>query len=229
MKKAIVILMVAIAFTFLFKGYAIAKQFPIVIIGGAGSTYEQLEPLHLALPGSKVIIPEKYYPLSSAAAVVLEQIREQGIEGPFIVVGWSWGAILAHQINGLYEGTVVAIIGIASPLDIAFVPSFLGAPFNPDDRNSRTPFCAIAGVKPGIEKKWYMTSNESDGTVDVDAAFKVGNRNMIASAKIVDKDADHWNVVRHPRTIEKVVEWVALFAVSDNQQILLVKNEQNLP
>jgi len=217
MKKTLVSAVAVVVIALVLSECAIAavEDAPtIVIIGGAGSTNEQLDPLHKALPGSVVIIPEKYYPLTSAAIVVRQQIIDKGITGKVILVGWSWGALLAHQINGLYEGFVFAIVGIASPLDIAYVPSFMGAPFNPDDKDSKTPLYVIAGVKPGVEKKWYMTTSESDGIVDIDAAKAVGRRNLKGFAIVRGEDAGHWAIVTCPETIKQVVEWIAPFVAS---------------
>lgn len=217
MKKTLVsaVALVVIALVLSKCAIAMAEDSPtVVIIGGFGSTEKQLEPLHQALKDSVLVIPEKYYPLSSAAEVVRKQIIDKGIKGKVILVGWSWGALLAHQINGMYEEFVVAIVGIASPLDIAYLPSFLGTPFNPDDKDSKTPLYVIAGVKPGAEKKWYMTTSESDGVVDIDAAKAVGRRNLKGFAIVRGEDAGHWAIVTCPETIKQVVEWIAPFVAS---------------
>lgn len=218
-KKILVSVAAVVVIVLVLSGCAIAvaEAVPtVVIIGGAGSTNEQLDPLHKALPGSVVIIPEKYYPLTSAAIVVRQQIIDKGITGKVILVGWSWGALLAHQINGLYEGFVFAIVGIASPLDIAYIPSFMGAPFNPDDKDSKTPLYVVAGVKPRAEKKWYMTTSESDGIVDLDAAKAVGERNLRGFAVVRGEDAGHWEIVSCPEMIKQVAEWIRPFIASDN-------------
>jgi pimeloyl-ACP methyl ester carboxylesterase len=207
MKKAMLVVFIAIT---LFIGLiARAEGAPaIVIIGGAGSTEEQLEPLHQAIKGSVVIIPEKYYPLSSAAKVVRQQIIRKGITGNVILVGWSWGALIAHQMNGMFDGYVVSIIAVASPLDIAYVPSWMGAPFNPDDEDSLTPLYIIAGVKPSAQKKWYMTSSESDGVVDVHEALSVGSRNLKEVAIIRGENAGHYEMVSNPEVVRQVVSWL---------------------
>jgi len=219
MKKVLIgaVALVVIAFVLLEFAIAMAEDsITVVIIGGFGSTEKQLEPLHKALNCSILVIPEKYYPLSSAAEVVREQIIDKGIKGKVILVGWSWGALLAHQINGMYGEFVVAIVGIASPLDIAYLPSLLGSPFNPDDNDSKTPFYVIAGVKPSAEKKWYMTTSESDGIVDIDATKAVGKRNLKGFAVVRGEDAGHWDVVTCPETIKQVAEWIAPFVASNN-------------
>lgn len=219
MKKILISVAAAAVIVLVLSRYSIAmaEDAPtIVIIGGAGSTNEQLDPLHKALPGSVVVFPEKYYPLSSAAKIVRQQIIDKGITGKVILIGWSWGALLAHQINGLYEGFVVAIIGIASPLDIAYVPSFMGAPFNPDDKDSKTLLYVVAGVKPGAEKKWYMTTSESDGIVDLDAAKAIGKRNLKGFAVVRGEDAGHWEIVTCPETIEQVAKWISSLIASNN-------------
>ena len=207
MKKIIFVVAIIIIATLL-AGYAMAEVPTVVIIGGAGSTEEQLEPLHKAIKGSVVVIPEKYYPLSSAAEVVKHQIIKKGITGKVVLIGWSWGALIAHQINGMFDGFVVAIIAIASPLDIAYVPSWMGAPFYPDDDYSQTPLYIIAGIDPNAPRKWYMTTSESDGVVDIEEVLSVKNRNLKEVAIIKGEDAVHYEIIRHPETVKQVVKWL---------------------
>ncbi len=214
MKKA-VILAVIIAALSLLMGCATMKAYDtkvsysgtptVVIIGGAGSTNEQLKPLHNALPGSIVVIPEKYYPLSGAADAILQQIRKAGVSGSFVAVGYSWGALIAHQMNGMYKGLVVAIVAIATPLDITYVPHLPGTPFHPDVIG---PLYVIAGVKPGAPQKWYMTNPESDGVVDLDEANGFGKRELKGFAVIKGENAGHWEIVQNPEAIGQVKAWL---------------------
>jgi len=181
----------------------------IVIIGGAGSTPEQMKALQDALTGSIVITPEKYYPIDPAIDSLFWQIRAAGVHGRIAAVGWSWGGYLARGLDAQYEGLVVAIVTIATPVDIRFVPTELGDPFHPDDNNSKTPLYVIACAFQGTEKKWWMrTNDDSDGIADVSSVILCG-RKPKGSVIIKGRYSAHWDIAQNPEVIKQVKTWLS--------------------
>jgi len=214
MKKTNIAVIVAIAFALLFSGYAIAEtKTPIVIIGGA-SPEENIfltmqKELQAEFPDRKVevIVPEAYWPLWRAVSTVLQQIRDAGIEGPVILIGHSWGGLIARQIDARNPGTVVAVITIATPLDIRFMPNF-GDPFHPDDTDSETPLYVIAGIKPGVEKKWWMRVRYSDEVVDIQTALDLRKRKVTDFAIFKGENAEHSEIVKNLEVINRIKKWL---------------------
>jgi len=178
----------------------------VVIIGGANP--EPMEALRNAFPGSLVVIPEKYYPLGSGADAVLAQIRRAGVQGRLMLIGHSWGGLLARTIDARNPGLIVAVVTIATPLDIRFMPTGLGDPFHPDDTNSGTPLYVIAGVKLGAEKKWWMMADESDGVVDVASAMNFAGREVKASAIFRGESAEHTAITGNPLVADQIRIWL---------------------
>ncbi len=65
----------------------------VVIVGGYGSTVDELRFLKERISNSVVIIPPKYMPLSLATAIIYQRLKEEKISGPIIFVAYSWGRI----------------------------------------------------------------------------------------------------------------------------------------
>lgn len=180
----------------------------VVIIGGAGSTSDRLQEMHKAFPRSVAIVPQKYYPLGSAADTVLRQIRDAGVTGRLILVGHSWGGLIARTIDARNPGLVAAVVTIATPLDIRFMPNGLGDPFHPDDTISKTPLYVVAGVKTGAERKWWMHTDESDGVVDVASATNFAGRKVTESVIVRGEGAEHSELVKSRAVIDQVQTWL---------------------
>jgi pimeloyl-ACP methyl ester carboxylesterase len=216
MKKVITVVAVVIAL-YLVSGCATTRVYDkvsyegaptVVIIGGAGSSVEPMREMQKAFPRSVAVVPQKYYPLYSAADVVLQQIREAGITGKLILVGHSWGGLIARTIDARNPGLVVAVVTIATPLDIRFMPNGLGDPFRPDDRDSKTPLYVVAGIKAGTEKKWWMRTDESDGVVDIMSAMNFAGRQVVESVIVRGENAEHSEIVKNRLVINQVQTWL---------------------
>ena len=180
----------------------------IVIIAGVNPEVGWMEGMKDAFPGSILIVPEKYYFLRSAADVVLEQIRRAGARGRLILVGHSWGGLLAREIDARNPGVVATIVTIATPLDIRWMPNGFGDPFHPDDVESETPLYVVAGIKTGAEKRWWMRSDQSDGVVDVVTATDLGDRKVKSFAVFRGDNAEHSAIVENPAVISQIQAWL---------------------
>jgi pimeloyl-ACP methyl ester carboxylesterase len=229
MKKIIIVIMI-VAFAIIYFGPDIADQCSskklyksyegtaaVVIIGGVKSDPGYLKALQSAFTGSIVIIPQRYYPFSSEAESILERIKKKGINGPIIIVAHSWGGLLARQLDINNPGLVRAIVTIGTPhfRDYPWMPDFVAEKYmRPHDGNSETPLHIVGGfiksedVKP-IEfpsTKWGLVStNLSDGSVDLSKVLNLGKRKVAAVAIF---NAEHSELVGKAEVISQVKTWL---------------------
>ena len=179
----------------------------IVIIGGANSTTEQLELLRGNFPGSVVIVPDKFYPLWFGADTVLRQIKDKGVKGKLVLIGHSWGGLLAREIDGEHPNLVKAVITIATPCgSFRYTPEGVSnAALRPQDGNSKTPLFIIGGRK-NVAQRWWMKTDDSDGVVDITSVMATGERTVNGSAILA---GEHSELLQDPKVIGQIKQWLA--------------------
>jgi hypothetical protein len=187
----------------------------IVIVGGLKSTQEQMNLLWSRFPGSVVVVPEKCIPLWLAADTVLAQIKEKGVKGKLVFIGYSWGGLIAREIDGEHPGLVKAVVTIATPSgNFGRVPNVI-ADFTvrPQDSNSTTPLFIIGGyVSAGVQKRWWMKTGESDGVVDVSSILATGKRSVRASVFI---EGEHGELLQSAKIAGQIKTWLAQLGGND--------------
>jgi pimeloyl-ACP methyl ester carboxylesterase len=176
----------------------------VVIIGGWGSTSQQLEYLRKNI-SAVVILPRKYLPLSEAAEDVCQQLKEREINlDRLSVVGFSWGGLIARELDRQHPGLLKKIIIIATPNGgYRLTPRFI---YGVDDATSTTPLYVIAGHNSD-PKKWYMKSVLNDGTVDLDSALDLGMRKVQDLA--IFKDMGHVDLMRSQEVARQINFWIS--------------------
>jgi pimeloyl-ACP methyl ester carboxylesterase len=181
--------------------------YTVVIIGGARSTPEQMEVLRSSFPESVVIVPSKYYPLWLGADAVLKQIKDKGGKGKLVLIGHSWGGLLAREIDGEHPGLVKAVVTIATPCgNFRYTPDgFSDVAFRPQDRNSTTPLYIIGGYGK-VGTKWWMKTSESDGVVDISSVMATGGRSIKGSAIV---EGEHSELLQDVNVIGQIKTWLA--------------------
>ena len=179
----------------------------IVIIGGANSTTEQLELLRGNFPGSVVIVPDKFYPLWFGADTVLRQIQDKGVKGKLVLIGHSWGGLLAREIDGEHPDLVKAVVTIATPCgNFRYTPEGVSnAALRPQDGNSKTPLYIIGGRKNAAQR-WWMRTDDSDGIVDISSVMATGERTVKGSAIL---EGEHSELLRDPKVLGQIKQWLA--------------------
>lgn len=179
----------------------------IVIIGGAYSTRTQMEMLRGHFPGSIVIVPEKYFPLWLGADAVLKQIKNKGVQGNLILIGHSWGGLIAREIDGEHPGLVKAVVTIATPAgNFRLTPNAVSDfALRPTDSDSTTPLYIIGGYKSPV-KRWWMLTDESDGVVDISSLMATGKRSVKASAIF---KREHVELLQDINVADQVKTWIA--------------------
>lgn len=179
----------------------------VVIIGGARSTPEQMEMLRSNFPGSVVIVPSKYYPLWLGADDVLKQIKDKGVKGKLVLIGHSWGGLLAREIDGEHPGLVKAVVTIATPCgNFRHTPDgFSDIALRPQDTNSTTPLYII-GAYGRPSSKWWITTGESDGVVDISSVMATGERSIKGAAIL---EGEHSELLKDIAVIGQIQAWLA--------------------
>lgn len=178
----------------------------IVIIGGAYCTGAQMEMLRSYFPGSVTIVPEKYFPLWLGADAVLQQIRSKGVQGDLILIGHSWGGLIAREIDGEHPGLVRAVVTIATPSgNFRLTPDAVSDfALRPKDDNSTTPLYIIGGYKSPV-KRWWMLTDESDGVVDISSLMATGKRSVKASAIF---EREHVELLQDINVADQIKTWL---------------------
>ncbi len=188
MKKIILIILFLwlffLFFILIFVKSAAADS-TVILIGGCGkNAAEELWYLQKNIPGAIAIAPDTHWPLLEAAADVLWQIEKKGKRGKLILVGYSWGGLIARQIDAQNPGLIQKIITIGTPNGgFWFAPRFV---FSIDDTKSTTPIYAIAGLN---DKSVSLSSAMSVGRQIEDSMIfsGVGHADLIKSAIVAEK------------------------------------------
>lgn len=149
----------------LFSPVAFAAD-EIVLLPGWGQTNNQLAVLGKKIGGEAIMI-ESRLPLWTAAEELKEELKKRGKTGKIIIIGFSWGGLVARQFAETYPEKVAAIVVIGSPNGgYWFAPA---APFWVSaERSSNVPLFVIAGEKSA--SKWWLREI-NDGVVDLDSVF----------------------------------------------------------
>ncbi len=182
--------------------------YTVVIIGGSNSTPTQLELLHKNFPGSVVIIPEIYYPLWLGSDAVLRKLREKGITGKLVLIGHSWGGLIAREIDGEHPNLAKAVVTIATPCgNFRYTPDALsGMVIRPQDSNSRTPLYIIGAYREDAAKRWWMTTEKSDGVVDIASVMAMGER-AVNGSTVLEKE--HNELLQDAGVIMQIKKWLS--------------------
>ncbi len=195
-----------------------ADRATVVLIGGRVSDgesltryYEHIE--ESILPGEKkiVVIPERLWPFSEAAADVWQQIQKIGVDGnngKIVIVGFSWGGLIARRIAAERPETVIAVVTVASPSG-----GFWACPkwiFRPGDEKSNVPLYVIAVYKEGLERWFFRGLN--DGTVDIVSALDIGRK---AADIVVLSGLDHMEAFISEAVINTINHWIGPYVHVD--------------
>jgi len=197
MKKVIfVVLLVFLILLVLLEGRAAMAGGGevVVIIGGWGSSEEseQLEYLQKGIPGSVAIISNRRWPLEEAAADVLQQLKQKGLSGKLVLIGHSWGGLIAREIDAENPGMVKKVITIGTPNGgFWFAPRFVSAV-----RNAETlaPLYAVAGD----------IGSGTDGVVGTFSALGV---KKVKDAKIFPH-VSHVGLLQSKEVLGQVLAWL---------------------
>lgn len=178
----------------------------IVLIGGS-----------IASPPDVVIKAEKtiggtfvelgaHWPLSSAAANILQQLKEKNVDisNGIVLVGYSWGGLVARQLDADNPGLVKMVVTIGSVSGgYRFMPEGF---FMPGDIQSHTPLYVIGGYDSQIPKKWFMQGELNDGIASLKSVLTVG-RSTIDTA--VFSGFEHTALMESQEVTNQIREWVA--------------------
>ncbi len=192
MKKIMIILLLSVLFLFLliavFVGFATAE---VVIIGGWGSGTLELEYLRKSIPGAIAIAPNFYWPLAKAARDVLRQLKEKGMAlEELVLVGHSWGGLIAREIDAENPGMVQKIIVVATPNDgFWYVPRFV---YEVDDSISQTSLYVIASI--------------DDKTVPLKSVMTIARK---ITDSVVFVGLGHVDLLKYDAVAQKINFWVA--------------------
>lgn len=132
------------------------------------------------------------------------------VEGPFILIGYSWSGQVVRLIDINNPGLVVAIVTIGTALGkLKWVPEFFSdIAFRPSDEHSKTPLFVVGSFveNPPVDHWWVGNKKRSDGIVDVASVMDTGNRE-IAGKAIFEGDAHH-QLLEDPRALNQIKEWL---------------------
>lgn len=168
-----------------------AEAETVVIIGGWGSaeTPEQLEYLRKSIPGSVTVAPNRLWPLSTAAADVLQQLKEKGVDSELILVAHSWGGLIAREIDAENPGMVQKIIVVATPNDgFWYVPRFV---YEVDDSISQTSLYVIASI--------------DDKTVPLKSVMTIARK---ITDSVVFVGLGHVDLLKYDAVAQKINFWI---------------------
>jgi len=222
MKKVACVVMAIIAFSF-FTGCATMKtadnhmlsnnvtQSPdifvspaVFIVGGYKSETGYLGDIKAAFPGSKIITPRKYVPISSAAVVLLEKIKAEGWKEnqEVVFIAYSWSGLLCRQLVKDNPGMRARIIMIGTPSrSFWFLPEFL---FRIENERPDVPVFVIAGNGYKGEVPWFLRDEPSDGVVETSSVLAV---NAWASRVFPLK---HHDLLHAEETINQMKIWATM-------------------
>ncbi len=163
----------------------------VVIIGGWGSGTLELEYLRKSIPGAIAIAPNFYWPLAKAARDVLRQLKEKGMAlEELVLVGHSWGGLIAREIDAENPGMVQKIIVVATPNDgFWYVPRFV---YEVDDSISQTSLYVIASI--------------DDKTVPLKSVMTIARK---ITDSVVFVGLGHVDLLKYDAVAQKINFWVA--------------------
>lgn len=196
MKKMMLFVVFAVA---LFSSAAFAAE-EIILLPGWGQTKEQLAVLGKRIGGEAIMIESKL-PLWTAAEELKEELNKKGKTGKVVLVGVSWGGLVARQFAETYPEKVSAVIVVGSPNGgFWFAPA---TPFKVSAERSRhIPVFVIAGEKS--ESKWWL-KEVNDGVVDLESVFdlpKPPTRGLILNLS-------HDELWRSRTVADQILSWLA--------------------
>ena len=189
-----------------------------VIIGGVGGTAEQLKDLNEALPNSISIVTENKINLAKATPEAAEMLKRYGIineDGSVRchvdLIGHSQGGNIARSLDGMFPGLARSIITVSTPnnfseLVIIGIPNFIASLIGPNDKESSTPFYAIAGVKKNVRIGFFTKYLRTDGIITEKAATHTANGRKIDATFVFegDNDVEHSKILSNQKVIEKI-------------------------
>ncbi|MEK7556092.1 MAG: alpha/beta hydrolase [Patescibacteria group bacterium] len=203
MKSIFVLVLIAFALGIVPKTNAAE----VILVGGSMDAPPDLVVKAEKTLGATFVELRKLWPLSRAAKDVVQQLKEKGInmENGIVLVGYSWGGLVARQLDVDNPGLVKSVITIGSASGgYRFMPAGY---FMPKDSESRTPLYVIGGYDSRIPKKWFMngTSEENDGIVSLESVFMIGRSAM---AKVTFSGFDHFGLMKSQEVTEQISEWI---------------------
>lgn len=162
MKK---IMLLAVFAAILFVSSA-AFAADIVLLPGWRQTKEQIAVLGKRIGGEAVMIESKL-PLWTAAEELKEELDKKGKIGKVILVGFSWGGLVARQFAETHPERVSAVVVIGSPNGgYRLAPAILFRIVV--EKSLHIPIFVVAGEKS--ESKWWLRE-VNDGVVDLESVF----------------------------------------------------------
>lgn len=223
MKKANISIIVAIITTLLLLGCVTVKTVndnnktfspgappTIIIVAGESETIrDQMKVLKNTFPGSELVISKEFFSFNSAEEDVLRQIRDRGILGPLVLIGYSGFGKVVREIDAKNPGLVVAIVTFGTALGkLRFIPEFISnIALRPDDAYSKTPLLVVGGfVKNDTDDHWWVADkNRSDGVVDIASVTDLGNRQAELA---VFEGLEHYMLLEDPKVMNKIKIWL---------------------
>jgi pimeloyl-ACP methyl ester carboxylesterase len=192
-----------------FAGQVTAQQ--IVVIRGSGAfTTDFVKMIEEEMSGAVVIGPRTYWPLDDAAADILQQLKEKGVDisNGFKVVGYSWGGLIARQLDADNPGLAKKVVTVASPVNsYRLSPSFM-----PGDGKSLTPLIVIGGYKPGLAKSLFMRGEmkETDDVVPIESIIdpEYVGREAAATVTFIGPEFDHRGLMRSREVAREVARQI---------------------
>ncbi|MCR4331046.1 MAG: hypothetical protein NUV49_04185 [Patescibacteria group bacterium] len=201
-----IFIFVLIAFTLALGITTKVAATEVVLIGGSVASPADVVTKAEKAFGGTFIELGRHWPLSSAAANILQQLKEKNIDmsNGIVLVGYSWGGLVARQLDADNPGLVKMVVTIGSVSGgYRFMPEGF---FMPSDRKSRTPLYVIGGYDPQIPKKWFMQGKLNDGIVSLESVLTVG-RSTIDTA--VFSGFEHTALMVSPEVTNQIREWIA--------------------
>ncbi|MDI6717811.1 MAG: alpha/beta fold hydrolase [Patescibacteria group bacterium] len=189
--------LVIIAFMLLISCEVFASD--VIIIGGWGTTEKQMELLNKNIENSTLIIPQTHIPLGKSAEEIFEKLENKGMtKGKFVLIGYSWGGLVARQFTEDHPEMVKKIICIGTPNNgYPLTPNLF---FNINNAVGKNiPTFAIAGSSS--KKRWFF-KNLNDGVVEIDSAL---NLPRLDDFKIFP--LSHLELINSREVIKQIFEW----------------------
>lgn len=174
----------------------------IVIIGGNWESDRiYLEPLKENIPGAIAIVPNRMWPISTAAKELYRQIREdEKIRGPIIVVALSWAGLPVRMMEADNPGLATMVITIGSPAG-GYVALANRLFFSVGDEDSKTPLYVIAGYN-NSSPRFYMVGDKNDETLGLKTVLSLGQRRV--SGQWVFEGHNHMMLFNSSKVIKLV-------------------------
>jgi pimeloyl-ACP methyl ester carboxylesterase len=190
----------------------LSKKNPtVVIIAGESETIRsQMKTLQNAFPDTVLVISKKFYPPNRAADEVLKQLQDKNIEGPIILIGYSWFGHVARMIDAENPNLVVAIVTIGTALgNFRFTPEFISDIFfRPHDNDSQTPLYVLGAVSKNVQADhwWIIDKKQSDGLVGIASVMDTGKR--VVKEKAIFYDFEHCMLLEDSKSINQIKAWL---------------------